>query len=244
MNLVIDQGNSLSKIGVFDGDTLLFSDSGSNLNDLLDDVFCNYPEVSHGIFSSVGSFDNLDLFVSYNTISWLLFTTNTSIPLINKYGSPVTLGLDRIAAGVGALAFYPSRDILVIDAGTAITYEFISSRREYLGGNISPGMNMRYRALHTFTAKLPLLEPGAPYISFGQDTASAIRLGVEMGIVYEIEGTIQHFKSLFPEGLIVITGGDAKFFEKKLKCRIFAQPDLVLTGLNQILNHNIENKLF
>lgn len=244
MNVVIDQGNSFYKIGVFDGDILLFSSSGSDVASLISRMHLDFPDVKHGIISSVGATEQYESILENSTIKWLRFSTETPTPLRNKYHSPKTLGLDRLAAGVGASVLFPNQNSLIIDAGTAITYEYISAEGEYLGGNISPGLHMRYKSLHTFTEKLPLLEPGAPLMDYGLDTASAIRLGVENGILYEINGTIDDFRSRIDKGAVLITGGDALFFEKKLKSRIFAQPNLVLIGLNNILIYTIENTLF
>jgi type III pantothenate kinase len=244
MNIVIDSGNSYFKIGVFDIDQKLHSCSGTDIVELLSETIPLFPDISHGIVSSVGNFRFDSLLNQYQCISWLKFSHETAIQLTNKYTTPASLGLDRIAASVGASSMFPTYNILVIDAGTAITYEYITATGEYLGGNISPGMKMRYRSLHTFTAQLPLLEAGAPNLLLGCDTVSAIQLGVERGIQYELDGAIQHFERNFQDGKIVITGGDAKYFEKKLNNRIFAEPDLVLIGLNNILNYNIENTLF
>lgn len=243
MNAVIDQGNSFYKIGVFDGETLLFSSSGSDVASLIKRMHFDFPDVKQGIISSVGAVGHYDSIVGDSTIEWLQFSAKTPTPLRNKYHSPETLGLDRLAAGVGASVLFPKQNSLIVDAGTAITYEYISAEGEYLGGNISPGLHMRYKSLHTFTEKLPLLDPGAPLMDFGLDTASAMRLGVENGILYEINGTIDDFRSRFDNGAVLITGGDALFFEKKLKSRIFAQPNLVLIGLNNILIYTIENTL-
>lgn len=244
MNVVIDQGNSSYKLGVFDGDTLVHSSSGTDLGMLLEQAKRRYPAAGRGIVSSVGTLDCRAVLERDDTVSWLFFAPDTAVPLRNCYKTPQTLGLDRLAAAAGAAGLFPQQDVLVIDAGTAVTYEYVSAAGEYLGGNISPGLSMRFRALHTFTAKLPLLVPGAPpLLPFGEDTPSAMRIGVEQGMAYELEGAVNHFLSLFPGGTAVITGGDAGFFDKKLKCRIFALPDLVLIGLNNILNYHIENNL-
>lgn len=243
MNAVIDQGNSSYKFGVFDGDTLVHSSTGTDLGALVEQAKRLFPDITRGMVSSVGTLEHLSVLERDDTVAWTFFSADTAVPLRNLYHTPHTLGLDRLAAAAGAAGLFPAQDVLVIDAGTAVTYEYVSAAGEYLGGNISPGLSMRFRALHTFTAKLPLLDPGAPPLPYGQDTHSAMRLGVEQGMVYEIEGAVNHFLSLFPGGIAVITGGDAGFFDKKLKCRIFALPDLVLIGLNNILNYHIENNL-
>jgi len=165
----------------------------------------------------------------------------TPLPVINCYKSPETLGYDRIASVSGAHTFFPDQDVLVIDAGTAVTYDVVTSAGEYLGGNIAPGMHMRFKALHRFTSRLPLLEAsenGAEI--WGTTTEKAILSGVINGMVFEMEGFIGMFSEQFNQPKIVLTGGDAKSFEKKLKSSIFVVSHLNLIGLNRILEHNAQ----
>jgi type III pantothenate kinase len=131
--------------------------------------------------------------------------------------------------------------VLVVDAGTAITYDVINDRGQYFGGNISPGIHMRYKALHEFTRKLPLIDMIGDYPQLGRNTRDAIISGVLQGIICEVEGTIDNFSKNFPELRVVITGGDAGFFDKKLKKTIFVVPNLVLLGLNSILQYNLND---
>lgn len=168
-----------------------------------------------------------------------------ALPFNNLYQSPMSLGSDRIAAVAGALSLYQGKDVLIINAGTAITYEFLTNKGEYLGGSISPGIHMRYMALHTFTSRLPLLEldENIPEL-IGTDTVSSIRSGVQLNTLFELNGVINSYRNLYGEYLtICICGGDSKTFVTQLKNSIFAdhlawQPDLVLIGLNQILTFN------
>ena len=168
-----------------------------------------------------------------------------ALPFVNLYQSPLSLGSDRIAAVAGALSLYLGKDVLIINAGTAITYEFLNHKGEYLGGSISPGLNMRYMALHTFTSRLPLVEldENLPEL-IGTDTVSAIRSGVQLNTLFEIKEVINAYRNLYGENLsICMCGGDSKTFVTQLKNSIFAdhlelQPDLVLIGLNQILTFN------
>lgn len=166
-------------------------------------------------------------------------TEKTALPIKNLYQSPSSLGKDRLAAAAGAAATFPERDVLVIIAGTCITHEIVTAKGEYLGGAISPGIQMRFKALHTFTGKLPLIPFHEKQIMIGRDTESSILSGVLNACIFETEGFIQHYRSLFPGLQIILSGGDSSFFEKRLKSGIFAAPNIVLKGLNEILDHNV-----
>lgn len=163
----------------------------------------------------------------------------TPVPINNRYLTPETLGFDRLAAAVGAATVYPGANVLAIDAGTAITYEFVDAQNNYRGGNISPGMEMRFRALHHFTGKLPMIESKMPVSFLGNTTSEAIKAGVIEGMIFEIDGYINTLKKSHHDLKIIITGGDAIFFDKKLKNSIFVNLNLTLHGLNRILRHNV-----
>jgi type III pantothenate kinase len=161
------------------------------------------------------------------------------MPLKILYKTPATLGVDRLAAACGARALFPLQHCLTIDAGTCVTFDFIDMDGNYYGGAISPGMNMRFQALHTFTARLPLVSPAGEANLIGDSTESSIRSGVINGLAAEIDGIIHQYQLKF-EGLrAILCGGDALFFENKLKASIFASPELVLVGLNSILIYNV-----
>ena len=183
---------------------------------------------------------------SWNIHPTIVLDNRTPLPIYNHYSTPQTLGADRLAAVVGAYYEAPlltgeHAPALVIDLGTAITYDFITSDGHYLGGNISPGMDMRFRALHTFTDRLPLVDPHGEHPSIGHSTDTAIRCGILDGIRYEIEGTIRQFLVKYPQLLIFLTGGDAIDFEETPKNRIFADKFLVAKGLNYILQYIKDN---
>jgi type III pantothenate kinase len=163
---------------------------------------------------------------------------STPLPFKNLYRTPENLGKDRIAAAAGAFAAFPDTHTLIIDMGTAITFDILTSAGNYLGGNISPGLAMRFRALHAFTSRLPQLEKDEFSDDPGTDTRSAIISGVQKGILYEIQGYIEHFSKLYPGLKVILTGGDGDFFAKPLKSPIFVIPNLVLCGLNFILDFN------
>lgn len=239
MNLVIDIGNTSTKLAVFEGNTMVevFTETGQSVAELPRLMTkCN---IEQGIIATVVGVDP-DVLEQLKKLPFpiLWLDENTSLPVVNLYESPKTLGYDRIAAVVGAYDQYPGRNILVIDAGTAITYEFIDAAGQYQGGNISPGVNMRFKALNQYTSRLPLVSPEGRRLAMGKDTETAIRAGVMEGVKYEIQGYIMSLMHKYPELLVFLTGGDEFSFDSKLKNIIFADRFLVLKGLNRILNYN------
>ena len=168
----------------------------------------------------------------------LRFSADTPVPITNRYRTPETLGRDRLAAVIGASSLKPGKDLLIIDAGTCITYEVIDARGNYWGGNIAPGMQMRLRALHEFTARLPLVEAEGEVPGMGYSTETAIRSGVLRGMKYEIEGYIKSMRSKFPHLLVFLTGGDNISFDTNIKNSIFSDKYIVPRGLNKILDYN------
>ncbi len=240
MNLIIDQGNTQIKIGVFDKWQLVHSDSYNILDkSKLENLIKKY-DISKCILSTVIAPDNNILINGLSAVipDYLTLSHKTPLPFKIDYKTPETLGKDRIAVVAGGTFLYPDKDILIIDAGTAITYELVTKDGIYHGGNISPGMQMRYKALNTFTSRLPLPDFSEQKELLGKSTEEAIHAGVQWGIVHEMECFIDHLKVKYPEILIIFTGGDANFFVKKLKKRIFVHLNLVLTGLNRILEYN------
>jgi type III pantothenate kinase len=165
-------------------------------------------------------------------------TADTPIPVTNAYSSPRSLGMDRLAAAVGAWSMKPGHDLLIVDAGTAITYDFVSADGVYRGGNIAPGVDMRFRSLHEHTGALPMVDRNGDIPIFGNDTFTAIRSGVMVGVRHELEGYIEELGSLYPSLLVFLTGGDAESFDIKAKSTTFAVPDLVLRGLARIVDFN------
>ena len=239
MNLVIDAGNTTVKVAVFDDKKLLEVINNTDYTlQFLQNIVSKYV-IDQAIVASVvdlpqKGIEKLDEFAF--SLIWL--DKQTPLPIKNLYKTPDTLGYDRIAAVVAANEQYPDRDILVIDAGSAITYEFIDREGQYHGGNISPGTQMRFNALNHFTGRLPLIEPKGEIPSIGYDTETAIRAGVLKGLEYEITGYITSLKYKYPELLVFLTGGDEFSFDTNLKNDIFADRFLVLKGLNRILNYN------
>jgi type III pantothenate kinase len=168
----------------------------------------------------------------------LNFDYTTPLPFNNRYKSPDTLGLDRIANTAGAAYLFPGQNALAIDFGTCIKYDFITDERDYLGGSISPGMQMRYKSLHAFTDKLPEVTRVEIWPEFGNDTVSSIQSGVQQGIAHEVEGFIAQYERQYGKINVIFTGGDALYFAPRFKNRIFAAPLLTLVGLAGILTFN------
>lgn len=241
MNLVIDAGNTLIKYAVFDDLKIIFSEFNS---DFSESQYLNikqkYPAIKNIIYSNVGH-HQLNFLNSIKGVKIIEFSPLTLSPIINLYETPETLGMDRLAAVVGANQIYPKQNIMVIDLGSAITYDFINNKSEYLGGNISPGMDMRFRALNIFTSKLPLLTPNENFSAIGVNTNQAIHSGVVQGLVFEISGYIDYFSQYYDDLKVILTGGNCFFFEKILKKPIFVNPNLLLIGLNKILEYNLGN---
>jgi type III pantothenate kinase len=244
MNLIIDIGNSFIKAAVFEADHLVRQEQflPGELK-VLESVFSDFPFLKNGILSVVGRPEKKmsDLLMS-KLDKLILLDENTSVPVANKYETGETLGKDRLAAVVGANYLFPGKNILVLDAGTAITYDFITSEGQYEGGSISPGLYMRFKALHEFTNNLPLLEPHDEFTFPAKTTDNAIITGVQLGMIKEIEGIIHLHEKQYPQLKIVLTGGDAIFFDKNLKNSIFVDLNLVQRGLNRILTYDAENK--
>lgn len=236
--LVIDVGNTLTKIAVFDGDdsVLLEKYQQPTLDQI--SALVENQSATRAVVSKVGELSpKIEEFLSQR-IKTLIFDSSTPLPIKNCYKTPSTLGPDRLAAAVGASALFPNRNVLVIDSGTAITYDLVTSNGHYLGGAIAPGISIRFKALNQYTAKLPLLSISDDYPLIGADTTSSILSGVLNGVVNEVDGYIDDVKAQYSALEIVFTGGDSFFFDKKLKNSIFVHPNLVLFGLNRILIYN------
>ncbi|MDO9186011.1 MAG: type III pantothenate kinase [Bacteroidia bacterium] len=241
MNLIIDIGNTRIKAALFENAELKHFFVFESTNALIEaGLFETYP-IKHCIVATV--VDSVEYFIDQlkEKTQTQVFTSQMPVPIINLYLSANTLGSDRLAAAVAGASLFPGKNVVVIDAGTCVKYNFVNSNNEFIGGAISPGLKMRFKALNTFTSKLPLLDVNEKFDSLiGTTTAESILSGVEMGIIAEVEGLIDSYKELFPDINVVLTGGDANFFEKRLKRRIFADSFLILKGLNCILDHNLK----
>ncbi|MFP4555947.1 MAG: type III pantothenate kinase [Bacteroidales bacterium] len=236
-NLVIDVGNTLTKLAVFKGNELVKEDKvGSVCLQDIQQMVSDY-KVKNAIISSVATIPTDCHDYLESNVSLVQFTSTMPMPIKNLYKTPQTLGPDRVAAAVAANMLYPNSNVLVVDSGTALTYDVITANAEYLGGAISLGISMRFKALNTFTSKLPLLNITNNYPIIGSSTNDSILSGVLNGVVNEVDAYIGAIKREYHQLKIVFTGGDAFFFDKKLKNSIFVHPNLVLIGLNRILNY-------
>ena len=225
------------KVAIFKGKIIIRRTILEYLNLKSVKNFIDGVDLESSIISSVKELDEnvLEIVNYYNAI---ILTESIKTPIINKYKTLETLGNDRLAAIVGAIFLFPDQDVLVFDSGTCLTIDFINSKQQYLGGRISPGIDMRFKSLYNFTDKLPLLNQQKKVKYIGDDTESSIISGVQQGILSEVKDVISGYKSCNSNTMIVFTGGDSIFFEKELKNSIFAEPNLVLIGLNEILDYN------
>jgi len=241
MNLIIDLGNTYAKLAVYDdnGDMVeYFYHHGLSLDDLKNFI-SNHLQIKASILSSVIDNDATIINFLKHEMKCLFLDEHTPLPLKNKYKSPDTLGKDRLADAVGAYTLFPDKNCLVIDAGTCIKYDIITAAGEYLGGAISPGLMMRFKALNTFTDKLPLIQAENNFNQLiGSTTQESILLGVQEGVALETKGFIEKYKEIYPNLVIILTGGDTNFLDKAVKNDIFVEPFLILKGLNAILNFN------
>ena len=240
--LICDLGNTRAKIALYHDDLLIKQATLEQVSPEAFELLINssgFNQAGAAIISSV-SHEITPFVQKINAGHIITLTEHTLLPLINEYKTPATLGNDRIAGAVGGAALYPDKDILIIDLGTAITYDFVEKGRIYKGGSISPGINMRFKALNAFTMRLPLLT-ASPEISLtGTTTTEAIRSGVMNGCLAEVSGIIEVYRQRYPGVKIILTGGDLIYFEKMLKNNIFANPNLIVWGLKQILIYNLE----
>ncbi|MDR1343564.1 MAG: type III pantothenate kinase [Prevotellaceae bacterium] len=243
-NLVVDIGNTAVKLAVVERGAVTdrLVDGSASLAEGRT-FLARHSRLPRSIIASVRRADDAVAAQIRNLLpDALTVTPETPLPVRSLYASPETLGADRLAAAVGANFRFPDRNVLVVDAGTAITYELVSDRGEYLGGNISPGIALRFKALHDFTGHLPLCEAAGSYPSPGSSTREAITAGVLNGVIYEVNVNIEQFSLKYSNLMAVFTGGDAYFLAERVKKPIFVDYDLVLIGLNRILEHYAEAK--
>ncbi len=239
MNLIIDHGNTRCKLGIFDNQNMILSKTTLSMDEQIIRELCNTYNLECVIISSVSESEHeLSKIVANYIPNILIFSHTTPIPIQNNYQTPQTLGKDRLALAVACSELFPNENALAIDAGTALTFDFLLNGSIYEGGSISPGLLMRFKALHHFTKRLPDIQPNNSYQLIGYDTQSSILSGVQNGMVNEINGSIINYVSLYSPLKIIITGGDAEFFAGKLKNPIFVDLNLVLKGLNRILLYN------
>lgn len=239
MLLAIDIGNTKIKCAVFKQDTIIEWHvlDDFDLQNNIEKILHSHPEISDFMISSVRNTSKQDFLWVDKAINVCFVSHDSDFPFINTYKTPQTLGVDRMILASGASLRYPKQAKLIIDAGTAITYDFIDEQNNYLGGAISAGINLRYKALNTYTAKLPMLEKPEQDYFIGQSTAESIHSGVINGVVFEIEGFIRSLEEKHHNFIIILTGGDTVFLAKRLKSTIFANQNFLLESLNDLFQY-------
>jgi len=243
MILAIDVGNTRIKGAVFEGANLLemFVFMKNELQINIENILKKHNKVSNIVVASVSDIEK-QAFIEVEGLVKTHFVSHIdSFPFVNRYETPHTLGVDRLVLAAGAALRFPKQNRLVIDAGTCVTYDFIDENNNYLGGAISPGLRLRYETLHIYTARLPLLTLENPKHLIGKSTAESIHSGVVNGLVFEIDSFISDYKVLYPNFIIILTGGDTEFLAKRLKNTIFANSNFLLESLNQIFQYKIKN---
>ena len=238
MNLILDIGNTRIKLAVFQDDKLIEATITTHTS-LTKEITKRQKKygIKNLIVSSVGKMNLNDLEILQSFKKMIVLDQSVKVPFNNNYKTPKTLGVDRIALVAAAVMQYPKKNVLIIDAGSCVTFDFVNNNSTYFGGAISPGIQMRYKSLNTFTANLPKLEINKFSLT-GKNTAESIHSGVLNGILYEIDGAIADYQDKYSDLTVVLTGGDTNFLAKKLKSSIFANPNFLLEGLNSILIHN------
>ena len=237
--LCLDAGNSRQKLAVFSGENMVYFQVEKEFSrDQLKKVFGLYP-VSAGILCEVKSIKKSIKDFLKKKINCLEMSHRLRLPMKNNYRTPGTLGKDRLAATAGAVRLYPGKAVLIIGLGTCITYDFVNARGIYRGGSISPGLEMRLQAMHHFTEKLPLVKFDPEVALTGDSTTTALQAGAVWGMMSELQGMIDRYHQKHRNLKVILAGGGADFFKKRLKKPIFAHPNLVLLGLNEVLTLNV-----
>lgn len=245
MNLVVDIGNTRTKLAFFEKNIIVEKAIGETsalswLNERLQDG----RRIEGAILSATGQdTEGVEKFLA-NHLPYIKFGHETPIPIHNAYTTPETLGKDRLAAVVAANYLFPKQNCLVIDSGTCITYNFLNQRETFVGGNIAPGLTMRFKAMNHFTAKLPLVGRNIENLTLiGNTTETAMRAGVQIGLLSEVEGFVKRLEIQEGAVKVILTGGDGQFlYENLLIEEKYFEPHLVLQGLNQILNYHFQLK--
>lgn len=239
MNLIADIGNTFVKIAVFESGHLVADRCLERLSPQVIDSLTGGRRVERAIYASTrGTAEETVAALRARSDYVLEFGARTPVPIRNAYLTPATLGRDRLAAAVGAAALYPGRNVLIADFGTALTVDLVTADGTFRGGCISPGVQSRFRALHDYTARLPLCSPDDEEGLQGLSTEAAVRLGVMNSVTFEIEGYIARMSEKIDDLCVIFTGGDAKYFAKRIKNTIFANRNLVFCGLDRILEYN------
>lgn len=238
LKLVIDIGNTLAKVAIFEKNQIMHISTYNNIKvEQIQNILKSYS-IDKSIISSVKQYPIKIRDILIEKSFFIELSETTKLPVVIKYSTKETLGKDRLAAVVGANNIYPNSNVLVINAGTCITYDFIDKNSKYYGGAISPGIQMRLKALNTFTEKLPLIKSKKKVELIGNSTQNSILSGVMNGVVYEVNGFIESYRKNYDDLKVILSGGDMNYFDKKFKNCIFAFSNIVINGLNIILDFN------
>ncbi len=241
LNLCIDIGNTRTKLAIFNGEEMVFFKAKQKwLVGDLKKLLKKYPFDCSVISSVKKSKPRYYKFLDNNT-RLIELTHNTPVPITNKYGTPKTLGRDRLAAAIGAHAAFPKKNNAIIDIGTCVKFDYIDKNGTYFGGNISPGVEMRLKAMHHFTAALPSIKQKQPKNLLGLSTSEAMNNGAVLGVLFEIESFIRRLKAEKGAINVILTGGGASFFGEIVKSKIFVDSLIILKGLNKIASYQKEN---
>jgi type III pantothenate kinase len=243
MILAVDVGNTRIKAAVYEDNNIIeaFVFDNAALTENLELIIEKYPELQQMVAASVANADQ-DTFLAFADRMQVSYITHQSaFPFSNKYETPTTLGIDRMVLAAAAVLKFPATNRLIIDAGTCITYDFVDENDSYHGGAISPGLKMRYESMHNYTARLPLLNIQEHDGLIGGSTATSMHSGVVNGTAYEVDGFINQYKEMFPNIIIILTGGDGVFLAKRLKNTIFANSNFLLEGLVQTFQYKSQN---
>jgi type III pantothenate kinase len=237
MNLVLDIGNTRVKYGVFDHKILLSHGviEAKNLSTGLEGLIKKYPQCTRALLCQVGPTPEADLIAIKRKMEVIFMSADLSFPVKNNYQSPNTLGFDRLALASAARVQYPDKAVLVIDCGTCVTYDFIEANGAYNGGAISPGLSMRYKAMNAYTKALPELKAEVPSGWYGATTETSMHHGAFFGLVHEINGFVNQYRRYNADLTTILTGGDLEILRDHIKNDIFAHPNFLLLGLNEIL---------
>ena len=238
-NLVVDEGNTLCKVAVMDNSEVLCEWAMPEFNmEQVAEYVAQFSIDKAIVASTRGGAEHICEKLRSKIAKVLHFTSQTDVPIEIEYSSRQTLGADRIAVAVGVVCEMGVESALIVDMGSAITYDIIENGI-FKGGNISLGVAMRFRALNEFTAALPLCKATEPTQRFGSSTKEAIEQGVMQGILYEIEGYVERISAENEKKSVIFCGGDAESFVNRIKNAIFAPRKLMFTGLNRILEYNV-----
>jgi type III pantothenate kinase len=240
LNWCIDIGNTRFKSGIFSRDEMIEFTSGTpkELPGRVRSVLKEHDPAGLIVCTTRKKIPSAIRKLGKGMKSYIELSHETPLPIVVDYRTPETLGRDRMAAAVGANSLFPQEGNIVIDAGTCITYDFIDRNGHFLGGNIAPGIRMRLRAMHDYTANLPLADPEIPEDILGKTTLQALQNGAIRGTIYEIETFISQIRAKYGDLRVILTGGDANYFADYFNSKIFVVQNLVLIGLNKILQHN------